>query len=360
MKTARAVFLTGLEQIGSFLDRWDHEQALIALLNDRRTTLQPHVIDRLQAVLETSTNAKQYVYAVAIVSLYGLIERLVDSLVSRYILSLAEFGSRYDQLPEAVTNKHFRKSWDLADAIERGTYYGNLTPSQIIANLHSCFSGATSYTLNGEAFSFHRGNVSLARMQDMLTGIGVKPLWRRLSLTPAFLNFQAQIDPERDIRSIADGDLEGLFAPIEDLVQRRNGISHGMLEVDQIEAVDLLRSRVEFVRAFGASLFELLDQDRLKYAADVGVALRLGQPIAVYNHRIVCFEADCGIAVGDQILALTGEEREPVRTGEVLTLQVNNVDQQAIDAGQRVQFGVGIDFRANESHNYFVLRRSRA
>lgn len=356
MKTARAAFLVGLEQIESFLERWNREQALVALLNARRETLAQDIQMPLQVILDTSTNAKQYVYAVTIVSLYGLIERLVDSLVSRFVMSLAEFGQPYEQLPGVIKDRHLPKSLDLADAIVKETFYGELTANKLIANLHSCLGGSDPFTLNGDAFAFHRGNVSLSKIQEMLSGVGVTTLLRRLSLTPTFVEFLGNINPERDVRSIPDGDLQALFEPIDDLVERRNGISHGMLEADEIESMDMLRSRLGFTRAFGIGLFELLRQDLLKYAADVGVALPLGQPIVVYNHSIVCFEAECGIAIGDEIFAVIADGGEPVRAGKILALQVDHVAQEAIAAGQRVQFGAEVDFRANDGHNYFLLR----
>lgn len=85
MKPALADFNAGIDQLVVFLQRAEQEQELLALLNDRKHELPVREGELLDGLVATSTNAKQYIHAVAIVSLYGLLERLVDGTVIGFV-----------------------------------------------------------------------------------------------------------------------------------------------------------------------------------------------------------------------------------------------------------------------------------
>ena len=155
---------------------------------------------------------------------------------------------------------------------------------------------------------------------------------------------------------MVDGDLKTLLEPIDDLVARRNDTSHGVVHVDEIQSVGLLRERCSFVRAYGTGLYEMMLHDVLKYSAESGAAQTLGKPVAVFNNNtIVCFEARCRVAVGDRIFAISADALEPVRSGLIVNLQIDNVDKVEIDATAPVRFGARVEFHANAGHQYFSL-----
>lgn len=355
MKSAIADFKAGIAQLLVFLDRIEHEQELIMLLKERQHKLPAHEAELLSILIDTATNTKQYIYTVSIVSLYGLLERMVDNLVIGFVVRLGKFSKLFDGLPEVIRKNHLPYSLALADALLKDSFRTETTHEKVIANLHSCLSGSTAYKLNGSAFALHRGNINLNRISEMLAGVGVENHLKRVVLTPAFLHFLSGMEPDRNIRELNDSELKSLFDPIDDLVDRRNGVSHGIVLVDDIESVGLLKERCTFVSAYGDGLFELLLHDILRYTAEFGIAQMLGRPIKVHDNRIVCFETACRIAVGDLLFALTSDALKPVRVGAIASLQIDHVDQQEIVTSTPIRFGAQVSFHANDGYDYYSL-----
>ena len=115
---------------------------------------------------------------------------------------------------------------------------------------------------------------------------------------PTFVRRFGAADPPLDIKDFQDADLDRLLEPIDDLVERRNLVAHGT--IDDIETVDLLNERCQFVAAFAKALYELLQLEMLRVEVASRHSHALGRPIDVFNDHIICFEAKgCKIAVGN-------------------------------------------------------------
>jgi hypothetical protein len=355
MKSTLGDCQAGIDQLLKFLERTEHEQQLLTLLSERKKDLTLPEGNLLGQLFSTSTNTKQYIYTVAIVSLYGLIERLVDGLVSGYIVQLSRCTKVFEHLPDDVRNNHLPYSLALADAVIKDKFRTGISNETIIGNLHSCLSAAKDYKLNGPAFSLHRGNVTLARITEMLNGAGVKQHLNRIARTPAFSRYLANCDPERDFGKLTDEESKLLFESISELVERRNEISHGVVQLDSLESIEILKERCAFVRAYAIGLYELLLHEVMRHTAAIGVAQPLGQPIAVFDHRIVCFDVSCNLAIGDLIFSMTSDAVEPIRSSEVLNLQINRIDHKEIKTDSPLQFGVQVDFNAKDQREYYSL-----
>lgn len=360
MRAELADFTAGLDQLVSFLERTERENELVGLLNARRQELQAQEASLLHHLVEHATHTRQYVYVVGIVSLYGLLERLVDGLVVSFVNHLGSFAKGYEALPETFRTRHLEQSLALATALLKDRFRTETTHERVVANLHSCLTAREGgFTLNSHAFALHRGNHNLGRITDLLNGIGVQPHLRRVASTTAFKTHLAAHAPERDWTVIADTEAARLLEPIDDLVQRRNDVSHGAMTADQLESVPLLMERCDLVRAYGVGLHEVMLQDAMKHAAELGAARVLGQPLAVYDNRIVCFEAAGPIAVGDRLFFVTQDSLQPVRHSQVLSLEVDRVALQSIESPVPVRFGVAVGFHADQRHAYFTLGPER-
>ncbi|MDT3680810.1 MAG: HEPN domain-containing protein [Burkholderiaceae bacterium] len=360
MRAELADFNAGLDQLVRFLERTERENELVGLLNARRQELEAQEAALLQQLVERSTHTRQYVYAVGIVSLYGLLEQLVDGLVVSFVNHLGGFAKGYEALPESFRTRHLEQSLALATALLKDRFRTETTHERVVANLHSCLMARESgFTLNGHAFALHRGNHNLARITDLLSGVGIQSHLRRVVSTPAFKAHLVAQAPERDWSVMADTEVERLFEPIDDLVRRRNDVSHGAMTADQLESVPLLMERCDLVRAYGVGLHELILQEAMKHAAELGAARALGQPLEVYDNRIVCFEATGPIAVGDRLFAVTADALQPVRHSQVLRLEIDRQAFPSIDSAAPVRFGVEVCFHADRRHRYFMLASDR-
>jgi hypothetical protein len=361
MKTSVQTFIAGVDELLVFLANTEHETQLIGLLLDeaRQAVLLEEERLLLSRMAEARTDRKRYIYSVAIVALYGLVERLVDSLVSAFVQRVSGLVDSYEAMPEAIRRNHVPLSLDLIKAImEERHHQEDMTRDEVIANLHSCLSGAASFRVNGAAFVLHRGNLTLAKIAKILTSVGVEFHNRRVSLAPTLGGFFREREPERKVEKVADQDLPALLEAIDNLVERRNEVSHGVISVDAIESVDLLKNRCRFVAAYGTSLYEVLVQEVLRYEVLRPAAQPLGKPIAVYNNSIVCFDSSkCEIAIDSLLVAATEDSFEPFRHGPVASLQINKKDYSTLSISVPTRFGARVLYRASEKFEYYVLPR---
>lgn len=358
MKTCIQTFRAGTEELLAFLTNTEHEAELVRLLLRpfRQDALEGEERQLLSQMAAAQTDRKRYIYCVAIVSLYGLLERLVDSLIEAFVGRVASLVGAYEKMPDAIKRNHVPLSLELLKVLTEDRHRQSTTQEDVIANLHSCLSSATDFRVNGAAFVLHRGNITLQKITSFLTSVGIEPHLRRVTRAPDLLEFFETREPERDIRTVVDQELAALLEPINDLVERRNQVSHGVISIDDIESVDLLKERCRFIAAYGAALYDVFAQEALKHEIVLPIAQPLGKPIAVYNNSIVCFEAtNCTIAVGDILVAATKIPIEPFRHGPIASLQVNHVDYTQLSISQLTQFGALVPYRASKEYDYYIL-----
>ncbi len=356
MRACVQTIRVGIDDLKSYLSNAESESELIRLLlrNSRLPLLEDQERQLLTQIAAARTDRKRYLYCVAVVSLYGLLERFVDSLVEAFVARVSCMVGTYEKMPGAIRNNHVSLSLELVKALTEDRHREALTPTAVIANLHSCLSGAEAFQVNGAAFVLHRGNISLRRVTTFLSSVGIDGHLRRVTHTRGFMEFSRAREPERDVRSVADPDLHGLLQPIDDLVERRNQVAHGV--IDDIESVELLKERCQFVATYAAALYDVFAQEVLRYEVERPTAQRLGKPLAVFNRQIVCFESSqCTIAVGNVLVAATGKSMEPFRHGAILSLEVDHVRYGELAISQPTQFGVLVPYRARPEYEYFLL-----
>lgn len=356
MKAYVQAFRAGIEDLLAFLTNTEHEAELVQHLRRpaRFGVLESQEQQLLAKITAARTDRKRYVYAVAIISVYGLLERFVEALIEAFVERIAQLVDSYDKLPDAIRKAHLQLSLDLTKALIEERHRQGTTPAEVISNLHSCLSGGVPFQLNGAAFVLHRGNISLQRITGFLASLGIEGHLRRVTLTRDFSQFYESKEPERKLRDVADQDLAALLEPIDGLLQRRNYVAHGV--IDDIESVDLLKERCRFVEAYGVALYDVFAQEALRYEITRPGTKALGRPIVVYNRKIVCFEAaKCNIAVGSVLVAATGNSMEPFRHGPISSLEVEGVSHQEIKIAEPTKFGVAVPYRASNEYEYFLL-----
>lgn len=353
MKSTLTSFQAGVDQLLVFLEKNRLEHEFIALLNEplRRDNLVLQELHLLEKIIEAATNTKQYIYIVSIVSTYGLLERLVDGFISKYVNSLKNFSATFSGIPEVIKKNHLNLSISFADALLKDKFRHESSVDQVISNLHLCLSNSTQYELNGTAYALHKGNINLGRVSEMLTNLGLSDHLKMALRIPSFIDFLNANNLSTKINDCGDDEVKLIFEPINDLVARRNEVSHGV--IDDVESIELLAQRAYFVKAYGEVLYALLENHALKHAAEVGAARNIGRPISVYDNRIVCFESALELSEGDTLFALTGDALEPIRHSPIVSIEVNKVPVKKIT--QKTKFGVCVNFHANPNHSFYWL-----
>lgn len=276
-------------------------------------------------------------------------------MVSGYVKDLSDVVPTYGQLPDAIRNHHSELSMALLSRVKQGKYKGSKTEVSIIADLNSCLSGAPTFKVNHEAFAHHTSNFRIQLIDDVFARIGVQSVSQRLCVYSPFAEHAAAKFPGRDLPSIPATEL---FFWINDLAERRNEVAHG--PVSALLAFNLLLEYIDFVEAFGRSLFCMARASVAEYAAHF-LGLNLGTPIIVHGHHIVCINIrSAHIEVGDTMVAITGDSKQPVRFGAVESLGVNDITVPNVTADANgIDVGIKVPFRAKANHSFYLVSKAR-
>src|SRR5262245_18750387 len=96
---------------------------------------------RLQVHVGTGGAAeRRFDYNSVVISLYGLLENYVESLLGGYLVALSVTVPQYADLPEAIRDSHIPLSTALIGRAGQSRYKGAVTAEGVIANLHGCLT----------------------------------------------------------------------------------------------------------------------------------------------------------------------------------------------------------------------------
>jgi hypothetical protein len=224
--------------------------------------------------------------------------------------------------------------------------------AELVADLHSCLGNHSTYKINPATFSDHAYNSRVESINALFGRLGVEGITSRLRYAPTFAEYLVKIFPNVDVGRLKRQEVDTVLNYLDDLAERRNEVAHGH-DVQQLLSNHILLEYVDVVEAIGGGLCEVLDDEMARFVYQYR-AVELGKPKMVYGKDIICFDVhDKEIAVGDTLIAKTGQQKRPYITGTILELESNSVAIQVVPpSSERVPLGVKIGFKANEKHVY--------
>jgi hypothetical protein len=177
-----------------------------------------------------------------------------------------------------------------------------------------------------------------------------------MTKTEKIKEYFLKVQPERDILETAEADLDKLFNDINELVERRNEIAHGVIDADNLQTADLLKERCHFVHAFGNALYNILIEEALRYHIKLQSVQPLGKPFKIFGDSILCFRSDnCIISTGCTIVAKTKDNLKPFIYGTIISIQINNISHQQLSISNQTEFSVKVSFKGKEQYAYYIL-----
>lgn len=205
---------------------------------------------------------RRFDYAALVVALYASYEKFVEDIVAAYARIKAR-GKRYSELPQKLTEKHCRKSTEIVSkrSLGKGRYVG-LTEFMIINNLHQCLSNLPNYQLNDVAVVAHENNLRYHETLSLVANLGINDLCNKVRRSDALTNWFAKASSlTGHVDSVP---LETVLARLEDLVERRNQITHRGGSPDNILGPDEMRELVDFVEATCQGIFAVIVRDYIE------------------------------------------------------------------------------------------------
>lgn len=286
---------------------------------------------------------KTFDYASIVISLYGLIEDYVETLVEDCAREIEQLASAYVSLPETVRRRHEELSLKLAEHVTHKSYDGPLTFEGIVESLHECLAGAAPFRLNREAFSLHTVNVR----EDL-----IRTLFANLGLTGVAQIFSTHHEVTTLLYDFDKRPAKDAFFYIDDLADRRNVIAHGERPQDVL-STSALPEYFRAVRVFGQVLFEGVFLELLRTASAPAQA-SLGTPTAIYQKgRVVCFQAldDVKLYLGAWVL---WKVEHMWRVSRIESIEVDHVSHSELKVAAGTKVGIKIGRKGSPNATYGV------
>lgn len=269
-----------------------------------------------------------------------------------YIDVLAKIVGSYGATPHAIRQQHMDMSIEYLRAIREEKVRTEETLEAVIQKLAGCINEERVFALNAKAFTLRSGNMSRKRIEEIYRRVEIGTLLRRVDATTVNREYEGN---EGVNEHKSDELVRGLYAEIDEIVEVRNLVAHGALQIDNIEDNELVRQKIEKMRVFGRALYEVLEQEVWRASLGAGRMRELGEPIAKYGTSIACFDLGTGtVRSGEWIVLERNDATQPFRSGVIQSLQVNREDKEEVNGGEGVQVGVGLSMRASSRGKYWI------
>jgi hypothetical protein len=336
MKGSIAAFYSELSRLQEYISRSELEAELLKSIASSGGDFAEDKRELIRKIASGTTNNRRYGYFLAVIIMYGALERLVDEGVQEYLNNILKIGGDISALPILIQDAHVPLS---------------------IEQLHLTSDGisGSSRQLNTKAFTLRSGNMTFDRIKSIFKNAGIILDGKRLASTAKFDEeyrklFGVDLDPDSPTA------VDKVPKRIDDLVGLRNLVAHGVIDTDQIEDGDLINQRIGELKTFASALAKIVEQETLLYAASIGKLTALSPLIAVYNNSIVCCELNDGqLAVGNLIVMPSSSPAEPIRYGRILSLQVDKVLAEVVQGVLGLKVGMKVDFYARPGGIYYQV-----
>jgi hypothetical protein len=175
---------------------------------------------------------KVFEYKATIISLYGTLEKFIETWIKEYLDILSNIVPEYNQIDEKIREQHFELSLKLISTItsRESAKYQHITKEQVLSKLNNCIENPSDYNFNTEAFVLLSGNLKHKKIVELFKPLNID-LNGKLNINQRFIQYCQE---KRQIKNIANLQADFLYEKINDLVERRNEIAHGSEVIENL------------------------------------------------------------------------------------------------------------------------------
>ncbi|PEU23148.1 hypothetical protein CN526_23065 [Bacillus wiedmannii] len=352
MKYSLIEFDTSIQKLEFYIDGIIKHRKLFKDIREYEKSnglLEQIFIDEVKDLLNESVRLsnKVFEYNSIIISLYGILENFIESLIKEYIQFLNDSIPKYNDLPQEIKKNHYEFSANLINNLKLPKYKDITTKELIVSNLYSCSNclGMKEYKINLDAFTHHTSNFRSQSVNEIFKNVGIS------NITSSILrnkNFKIYMEEE----GIESGEE---FSTLNDLAERRNRISHGSEESDILDIVELIRY-IKYIKKLAHSLnfviYEHLAEQLVVYGDNL---LNLGKPIKKFASKIAGIEVHGKkVTLNDDVIIL--KEDKSCTVSKIISMQIDGIDYPEIDTTtEKYQIGVVFDCNISENFTFYLL-----
>lgn len=358
MESTILEFEKKVSQIREYLLTWKEIQSDIFSFQTEQCKQLP---ESFQKILR-NPDKKIFDYKLTILILYGAFENYIESIISQYILKLNIAIDSFSKLPKQIQSRHTELSAKLISFICAGySKYEQMDNADVVKYLYSCYATPQNYRLNVAAFTQHSSNLRINTIRELFAGIGISAIDMSIGKNSEFVTYLQKVIPEFCIISGLKNNAlynEKCFQLLDDLVERRNDIAHGVDDADDnVLSTDVLIEYADYIVALSKAIYSIVMEAYVKTTvfSQGKNTFCLGKPIKVFNSSIVCFNNNhAKISVGDTIVGVNTCEK--IRIGHIESLQIDKKSIDCILPEASVDFGAKVDFHASDQYSYYIIK----
>lgn len=324
--------------VGSTILEEDNEQ-IKALLN----RLKEH--DR-----SFRTDKRIFEYKAAIISLYGLLEKYIETWIKEYLDALSKLVPNYNELDEKIRNNHFELSLKLINTIisRESAKYQHLTKEKLLINLNPCLVSPTNYQINTEAFVMLSGNLKHNKIVEIFK-------YLNLDLNNELIkNERLNNEVGLQANEITRTEKDIVYSKINDLVERRNQIAHGS-ETLEILGLSGLEPYIQFLEVYCQAIFETLFEKIIKQES-IHTFQKIEKVVKILSSKILAFEIEnYTIRVGDMMIVENAEGR--LYKKPILEIQLDKITYQELTIYEKTNISVRVDPKIKDNQTFYIAKK---
>lgn len=316
----------------------DNLQKLLSYIN---------IIDTLNSNEIDRKTIKTFNYNSIIISLYGFFERYIEETIRGYVNILSINIPFFKDIPIVIINNHLKLSVDKMNLlINKNREINDVEIYEMISNIESCKNKPT-FRLNNEVFTYHTSNIRCEILNNMFSKVDINNISRIMMKYYKFENYLKYKYPGRELNKIED---EVVYSYLEDLIQRRNDVAHGV--ISEILSVDILKEIIDFLLILGESLNYVIYKNLYKNLYSYK-SIKLNNVIKIHNNNIICIEInELNINLGDIIIAKTPDN--DILFSEVKELQVNRISYPKLEVTENTCIAIKVEFIAKDNQEFML------
>ena len=358
MQDALTSFEAELDRLDNFLDAAYAEDNLIRKMLGLPEFDSKLVDGLLKTVQSHSTVIRRHNFISSVIVLYGALERYVEEAVGEYVKQLVEIYQKFENLPNVLQDKHTRLSIDYLASLKHRKTRETEDLHAIVTTLNNCLTGGTSFKLNAGAFCLRSSNMKLGRIREILSNLEISLENKRILSMPTYTNYLKE-NVETSVEYMSDREAHAALSYVDELVTLRNHIAHGVINLEEIESKQVIRSRANALRVFASSVNEVMCRELLKCRLERGEFLEIDGRTQTYGDRILCFPLiDGHIARGDILVMQPAEKSAELRYGRIETIQIDDKDEAEVYGQCSLTVGVRVDFKVKGNGTFYIWKQS--
>jgi len=299
---------------------------------------------------------RRFDYAAFTVALYASFEKFVESLLTAFV-RLETRRLRYSELPPKLTAKHLNRTAEMLwrGSVGQGRYLG-LTEFDAVRNLFQCLEGRDHYLLNEAIVTAHDANLRAGEVDALFAVAGIENICDRACQADAMISWYSALQGF-DTASRDAVDRMVIDQRLEDIVERRNQVSHRGGSPAQILGPEAMSEAVDFIESLSQSLFGLVVGRYLQHhhtprtTPEGSFELALRSDDGPFQKRtvVVVDRPSRPLYVGQPVFVL--HDPTGARWGRIRSLMLNGTGVEVVqpepDASDSV--GVALSFRFPQS-----------